>query len=80
MTRLWGTEFRGKVTVALLGDQAVALRFVILCTARLPLVVWIPRRHIGWVLVGCWLLLMDSAMVWVTMRAAQPSMGKRTKR
>ena len=32
--------------------------FVFLCMARLPLSVWVLRRDIGWVLVGCWLLLM----------------------
>jgi Ca2+/Na+ antiporter len=49
-------RFKGYVT--LLGDQAVSMGFVFLCMALLPLVVWVPRRWIGWALVGWWLLLM----------------------
>jgi hypothetical protein len=49
-------RFKGYVT--LLGDQAVSMGFVILCMALLPLVVWVPRRWVGWSLVGWWLLLM----------------------
>jgi Ca2+/Na+ antiporter len=49
-------RFKGHVT--LLGDQAVSMGFVLLCMALLPLVVWVPRRWIGRVLVGWWLLLM----------------------
>ena len=49
---------RLKGYVTLLGDPAVSMGFVILCMALLPLVVWVPRRWIGWALVGWWLLLM----------------------
>lgn len=49
-------RFKGQVT--LVGDQAISMGLVILCTALLPLVVWVPRRWIGWALVAWWLLLM----------------------
>jgi len=49
-------RFQGIVT--LLGDQAVSMGFVFLCMALLPLAVWVPRRWVGWSLVGWWLLLM----------------------
>jgi uncharacterized membrane protein len=49
-------RFKGHVT--LLGDQAVGMGLVILCLALLPLVVWVPRRWVGWALVLWWLLLM----------------------
>ena len=49
-------RFQGLVT--LLGDQAVSMGFVFLCMALLPMVVWVPRRWIGWALVSWWLLLM----------------------
>jgi uncharacterized membrane protein len=51
-------RFKGYVT--LLGDQAVSMGFVILCMALLPLVVWVPRRWVGWALVAWWLLLMTT--------------------
>ncbi|MDM7942505.1 MAG: hypothetical protein QUV35_07740 [Hydrogenophaga sp.] len=51
-------RFKGQVT--LLGDQAVSMGLVILCLALLPLVVWVPRRWIGWTLVAWWLLLMGT--------------------
>ncbi|MDZ4280449.1 MAG: hypothetical protein U1C04_06725 [Hydrogenophaga sp.] len=51
-------RFKGHVT--LVGDQAVDMGLVILCTALLPLVVWVPRRWIGWSLVAWWLLLMGT--------------------
>lgn len=49
-------RFKGHVT--LVGEQAVSMGFVILCMALLPLVVWVPRRWVGWTLVAWWLLLM----------------------
>ena len=50
------TRRQGLVT--LLGDQAVSMGYVLMCMALLPLVVWVPRRWIGWSLVTWWLLLM----------------------
>ncbi len=49
-------RFKGQVT--LVGEQAVSMGIVILCMAMLPLVVWVPRRWVGWTLVAWWLLLM----------------------
>jgi hypothetical protein len=49
-------RFKGQVT--LLGDQAVDMGLVLLCTALLPLVVWVPRRWVVWALVAWWLLVM----------------------
>jgi hypothetical protein len=49
-------RFKGHVT--LLGEQAVSMGFVFLCMALLPLMVWVPRRWVGWALAGWWLLLM----------------------
>jgi hypothetical protein len=49
---------RLKGYVTLQGEQAVAMGTVLLCMALLPLVIWVPRRWIGWALVAWWLLLM----------------------
>jgi hypothetical protein len=51
-------RFQGHVT--LVGDQAVSMGLVILCMALLPLVVWVPRRWIGWTLTAWCLLLMGT--------------------
>jgi uncharacterized membrane protein len=49
--------------VTLLDDQTVSMGFVLLCMALLPLVVWVPRRWIGWALVGWWLLSMATVFL-----------------
>ena len=49
-------RFKGHVT--LVGDEAIAMGRVMLCMALLPLVVWVPRRWIGWTLVAWWVLVM----------------------
>lgn len=54
-------RFKGPVTF--LGDQAIAAGVVIVCTALLPLAVWVPRRWIGRALVAWWLLLMACIFV-----------------
>jgi hypothetical protein len=56
-------RFKGHVT--LLGDQAVSMGLVMLCMAMLPLVVWVPRRWVGWALTAWWLLLMATIFLGV---------------
>lgn len=54
-------RFKGPVTFV--GDQAVAAGVVIVCTALLPLVVWVPRRWIVRALLAWWVLLMACIFV-----------------
>ncbi|PZO17607.1 MAG: hypothetical protein DCF26_09245 [Burkholderiales bacterium] len=49
-------RYKGYVTLQ--GGQAVSMGIVIICLALLPLVVWVPRRWVGWTLLAWWLLLM----------------------
>ncbi len=51
-------RFKGYVTLQ--GDQAVSMGFVLICMALLPLVVWVPKRWVGWTLAGWWVLLMGT--------------------
>jgi hypothetical protein len=54
-------KFKGPVTF--LGDQAIAAGVVIVCTALLPLVVWVPRRWLVRALLAWWVLLMACIFV-----------------
>ncbi len=51
-------RYKGYVTLQ--GDQAVSMGLVLICMALLPLVVWVPRRWVGWTMVGWWVLLMGT--------------------